>query len=80
MTGLEEIRDAIRGVKKARAKLAAIVERKFPLGSDVHWDKRGHRQHGVVLNHSSHGHLRVENERTGKKYWIGMYDVVGYVE
>lgn len=77
---ISEIKAAIRGVRKAKEKLGAIVARTFPGGADVHWDKGGHRQYGVVLHHGDTGRLRVENSATGKKYWIDMYSVVGYVE
>lgn len=77
---LENIKAAIRDVQSAKLKLLAEVKGTFPIGSDVSWDKHGHRQYGVVLDHGHAGRLRVENTFTGAKYWIGMYDVVGYVE
>ena len=80
MTDVAKIKSAIRGVHAAKEKLSAVVEDQFPLGADVHWEKGGHRQHGIVLAHGSSGRLRVENGRTYKNYWIGMFDVFGYVE
>jgi len=74
------IKDAIRKVKAAKKKLSATVAKAFPVGSDIHWEKHGHRQHGTVLNHGETGRLRVQNAHTGKNYWIGMYDIFGYIE
>lgn len=77
---LNDIRIAIRRVKHAKDQLSAVIEETFPIGSDIHWERGGRRQHGVVLAHGGTGQVRVENERTRKSYWIGMYNVVGYVE
>lgn len=77
---ISSIKEAIRKVQSAKDRLSAEVAKTFPVGSEIHWDKHGHRQHGTVRHHGNTGRVRIENERTGKSYWIGMFDVVGYVE
>ena len=77
--GIDRIRRAIAAVKVAKRALARTVEESFPVGAEIHWDRGGRRQHGVVLDHNGSGEVRVENERTKKVYWITMYDVTGYV-
>lgn len=80
---LSTIKAAIKRVRAAKEDLSAEVANEFPLGGEVSWEKGGHVQCGIVLNHGGigrTGHLRVENERTGARYWITMYDVLGYVE
>jgi hypothetical protein len=77
---ISAIKQCIRDLHAAKEDLAAVVAETFPIGADISWDKSGHRQHGKVIFHGNTGSVRVENERTGKQYWIGMYDVVGYVK
>ena len=80
---LSAIKAAIRKVRAAKEDLNAEVAEEFPLGGEVSWEKHGHTQHGIVLNHGGigrAGRLRVENGRTSTRYWITMYDVLGYVE
>ena len=83
MVNIAAIKQHIRAVKAEKEKLRAKIADEFPIGGEVHWDKYGHRQYGTVLAHGGIGRtggLRVQNERTGKSYWIDMYDVLGYVE
>ena len=78
----ENIKDAIRKAAAAKAHLRDEVAKTFPVGADVSWNKRGYRQHGSVTHHGGigrSGQLRVENNISGKCYWITMYDILGYV-
>lgn len=78
------IRRAIRTVNAAKESLHTQVAEAFPIGSDVHWDRGGNLQYGKVVGHGSPagrcGEIRVENARSGARYWIGMYSILGYVE
>jgi hypothetical protein len=76
---ISSIRVAIRSVQVAKRRLEDEVAETFPIGADISWERGGHRQHGTVLHHGHHGNVRVRNDRTKTEYWIGMYDVVGYV-
>ena len=80
MMNISAIKQRIRAVKAAEEDLSSEVANQFPIGVDVTWKKHGHWQHGPVLHLGNTGRLRVENAKSGKRYWIGMYDVVGYVE
>lgn len=77
----ESIKKAIRKVRAAKRALAREIAATHPVGSEVRYLLRGHDQTGRITNHSHTGlDLRVENVRTGKTYFIGMYDIYGYVE
>ena len=79
----DDVLEAARAIKKAEENLRVQVEKAFPAGSTVAYEYHGHEQIGLVLNHGSigrTGHLRVENEKTGGRYWITMYNVFGYIE
>ncbi len=76
---LSSIRVAIRSVQVAKDRLAEEVAETFPVGADIHWERGGHRQYGTVLGHGRTGDVRVRNDHTKAEYWIGMYNVVGYV-
>lgn len=75
-----KVKAAIRKVRAAKRQLEKVVAETFPVGTTIHWEKGGHWQFGTVLHHGVSGNVRVENDRTGKTYWIGMYNVVGYVD
>lgn len=74
------VRAAILAHKATEKKLEQAIAAAFPVGSEVHWEKRGHMQHGRVLSNGCSDRLRVENSYTGAKYFITMYDIFGYVE
>lgn len=77
----ESIKKAIRKVKAAKKALAREISATHPVGSEVRYLLRGYDQTGRVTHLSHTGlDLRVENVRTGKSYFIGMYDIYGYVE
>lgn len=79
---VEGIKCAIRNVRLAKDRLNAEVARTFPVGAEIVFEKRGHRQTGTVLGHGSIGRagaVRVKNIYTDKSYWITMFDVVGYI-
>lgn len=76
----ESIKKAIRKVAAAKKALAREIAETHPVGSEVRYLKGAHDQIGRVTHISHTGlDLRVENTRTGKSYFIGMYDIYGFV-
>lgn len=71
---LEEIRRLKTAIADAQDTLERYIERRWPVGSPVTWDKHGHLQYGEVI-HTGLSRLKVRNGATQRAYWIDIYDV-----
>lgn len=72
------IRNARAEVYRARRKLRAAVDRRFPVNSLITYSRSGGTHRGQVLMHGSGDEgLKVRNLQTRKEYWIAAYDIEG---
>lgn len=78
----DSIKKAIRKVAAAKKALAREIAATHPVGSEIRYLRGHHDQVGRVRYIDSFKGLsiKVENVRTGKSYWIGMYDIYGLIE
>lgn len=66
---LSALKEAVERAEHTRDE---FLKSAWPVGSEVHFEKRGCLQVGQVLGHNRDC-LRVENIHTGKTYWVDTY-------
>jgi hypothetical protein len=72
-----------------RAEIEALEERfnkrlrkLYPVGAELTWERAGRIYCGKVVDHTgtaistNYDRLRVENDGTGKQYWITAFDIL----
>ncbi len=77
--------DIIDGLKKivaleeividAEQKIFTIQHELFPVGGEIRWERSGHSQIGTVEMWGSGNRIKVQNNSTGKSYWIHFFHV-----
>ncbi len=67
--------EALRKQGVAESNASLTLRGEYPVKSAVSWRKNG-LHNGKVVAHGYGDRIRVQNSRTGKKYWIHAYDIV----
>lgn len=62
---------AIQKRNQAEREAARILERDYPIGAGITWDRSGVFD-GTVVMHSHGNSIKVKRHKTGKEYWIYM--------
>lgn len=73
----ERVSLAFQEVDAAEKRAADLMERLYPPGEAISWERGGHIQYGTVLRTQGNrgGRFYVRNDATSKEYWITFYDM-----
>jgi hypothetical protein len=70
---------AYEGLSEAGRLFEATLQRDYPVGGAVQWEKNGKLHNGVVRGFGGYGancRLKVRNTLTDAEYWVTAYDVI----
>ncbi len=68
------LKKAIGREDSAASEVVRIMERDYPVGSQIEWD-RGGLHVGIVQSHSRGSRIKVCNDKTGREVWITAYHI-----
>ena len=69
------LKKAVERHRKTSAEMVEVLERDYPVGAPISWDRHGVRS-GTVVMHSCGKRIKVRNEVSGKEFWIYLYSIV----
>jgi hypothetical protein len=69
-----------QGLRVAEKLLADVLQRDYPIGGTVRWERGGRIHRGRVVMHGHFDRIRVRNEATEAALWIHAGDICRAVE
>jgi len=69
---------AVQRHRKTSAAMIAVLERDYPVGGLISWERNGVHS-GTVVMHSRGERIKVKNDRSGKEFWIYLYSIIAGV-
>lgn len=66
---INQLEHALRRRSNAEEVVARTMEKQFPIGASIGWERNG-THFGEVVRHSGHDRIKVRNRCTGKELWI----------
>jgi hypothetical protein len=72
----ERIRLLLDNRRAIDKMIAKQIERDYPVGEEIEWQKGGRQYGGRVVHHCFGDRLKVHNEKTGRELFIHAYQIV----